>query len=122
MRTTAEENRPAAGGARAPRAGRRRPAAPEAAAAAEPSEDAPQQPARPEPPSVAVTTTRMLRVEEGLYALRIGELAGSPGEVAGMAVPVAHVSAPFAEDGNGVEIVAAFPRRGPWLRRDGGTV
>jgi hypothetical protein len=64
----------------------------------------------------------MLRVDEGLYALRVGEIAGNPGEIAGMAVPVAQVSAPFAEDGNGVEIVASFPRRGPWLGKDGGTV
>jgi hypothetical protein len=75
-----------------------------------------------EPQSVAVTTVRMLRVDEGLYALRVGEIAGTPGEIAGMAVPAAQVSVPFAEDGDGVEIVAAFPGRGPWLGRDGGTV
>jgi hypothetical protein len=76
----------------------------------------------PEPPSVAVTTVRMLRVDEGLYALRVGAIAGTPGEIAGMAVPVAQVSAPFAEDGNGVEIIASFPKRGPWLDKAGGTV
>jgi hypothetical protein len=70
----------------------------------------------------AVTTVRMLRVEEGLYALQVGEIAGNLGEIAGMVVPVAQVSAPFAEDGNGVEIVATFPGRGPWLGKDGGTV
>ncbi len=64
----------------------------------------------------------MLRVDEGLYALRVGEIAGNPGAIAGMAVPVAQVSVPFAEDGGGVEIVASFPGRGPWLGRDGGTV
>jgi hypothetical protein len=64
----------------------------------------------------------MLRLDEGLYALRIGEIAGNLGEIAGMVVPVAQVSAPFAEDGNGVEIVATFPGRGPWLGKDGGTV
>jgi len=37
-------------------------------------------------------------------------------------VPLAHVSAPFAEDGNGVEIAASFPRRGPWLGKEGGTM
>src|ERR1051326_1270399 len=67
----------------------------------------------PEPTVVTVTAVRMLQVDEGLYALRIGEIAGRAHEIAGMAVPAAHVSAPFAEDGNGVEIVAAFPRRGP---------
>jgi hypothetical protein len=81
-----------------------------------------RQPSLPEPQSVAVTTVRMLRVDEGLYALRIGAIAGTLGEIAGMVVPVAQVSAPFAEDGNGVEIVASFPRRGPWLDKAGGTV
>jgi hypothetical protein len=124
MRTTAEADSPAAGRARASRARQARRAVPHAEAApseAAPSEAGPQ-PATPEPPSVAVTTTRMLRVDEGLYVLRVGALGGSPGQVAGMALPVAHVSVPFAEDGNAVEIVAAFPRRGPWLRRDGGTL
>jgi len=77
---------------------------------------------QPEAMSVAVTTVRMLRVDPGLYALRIGAIAGNPREIAGMMVPVAHVSAPFAEDGNGVEVVASFPRHGPWLDKEGGTV
>ena len=64
----------------------------------------------------------MLRVDEGLYALRIGEIAGTLGEIAGMVVPVAQISTPFAEDGNAVEIVASFPRKGPWLDKEGGTV
>jgi hypothetical protein len=76
----------------------------------------------PESQSVAVTTVRMLRVDEGLYALRIGAIAGNLGEIAGMVVPAAQVSAPFAEDGNAVEIVASFPRRGPWLDKAGGTL
>jgi hypothetical protein len=64
----------------------------------------------------------MLKLDEGLYALRVGRIGGSPGEISGMAVPIAHVSAPFAEDGNGVEIVASFPRKGPWLEQEGGTL
>ena len=64
----------------------------------------------------------MLRVDEGLYALRVGALAGELGEIAGMVVPVAQLSVPFAENGNGVEIVASFPRRGPWFDKAGGTV
>src|SRR5437867_2642892 len=88
-----------------------------------PASGAPPAPARqPEAPSVAVTAVRMLRVEEGLYALRVGEIAGEARDIAGMAVPVAQVSTPFAEDGGGVEIVAAFPRRGPWLDKSGGTL
>ena len=117
MRTTAEAQGPQAAEPRETVAGRRGRAAPKS----EPVPAAPPPAALPEPPTVAVTTVRMLRVDEGLYALRIGEIAGSPGEVSGMTVPVAHVSAPFAEDGNGVEIVASFPGRGPWLGREGGT-
>ena len=111
MRTTAEARIPPApkpGEAAAGRRGRTAGAAPLAALR--------------EPQSVAVTAVRMLRVEEGLYALRVGEITGNLGEIAGMAVPAAQVSAPFAEDGNGVEIVASFPGRGPWLGKDGGTV
>jgi hypothetical protein len=88
----------------------------------EPAFSGPPQRSLPESPSVAVTTVRMLRVDEGLYALRIGAIAGELDEIEGMVVPVAQVSAPFAEDGNGVEIVASFPQRGPWLDQAGGTV
>jgi hypothetical protein len=77
---------------------------------------------QPEAPAVTVTNVRMMRVDEGLYTLRVGEIVGGAGDVAGISVPAAHVSAPFAEDGNGVEIVASFPRRGPWLGREGGTM
>ena len=71
---------------------------------------------------VAVTAVRMVAVDEGLYALRIGEIGGDAAAVSGMQFPAAQVSAPFAEDGSGPEIVASFPRRGPWLGREGGTV
>lgn len=118
--TTAAKGKPATatGGIErtAAKRGRARPGT-EAAAAAPP-----EPPLSPEPASVAVSAVRMLKLDEGLYVLRIGRIGGNPGEIAGMAVPVAQVSAPFAEDGNGVEIVASFPRRGPWLEREGGTV
>src|SRR5689334_3046096 len=79
-------------------AGRRgRAAAKPAAAPVEAPSPAPQQ-----PQPVAVATVRMLRVDEGLYALRVGEIAGNLGEIGGMAVPAAHVSAPFTDAPNGV--------------------
>jgi len=71
---------------------------------------------------VAVTAVRMVAVDEGLYALRIGGIGGEAGTISGIEFPVAQVSTPFGEDGNGPEIVASFPRRGPWLGREGGTV
>jgi hypothetical protein len=118
MRTTAEVqhagSKPAAAPAKRGRGSARAggDAAPAATIAA---------PVGAEPQPVAVTGVRLLRLDEGLYSLRIGELAGLRGEAAGMAVPAAQVAVPFAE-GGGVEVVAAFPRRGPWLGRDGGTV
>ena len=121
MRTTAEAQRARAarsGGTAAARRGRGAPAPARghaAAATAPPSSAAAAQ-------AVAVSTVRMLRVEEGLYALRVGEIAGERGDIAGMAVPVAQVAAPFVEDGSGVEIVASFPHKGPWLDKNGGTV
>jgi hypothetical protein len=118
MRTKAEAQRSPAAGAGATVVSRRG----RAVGKAEPALKGPPQPSLPESLSVAVTTVRMLRVDEGLYALRIGAIAGDLGEIAGMVVPVAQVSTPFAEDGNGVEIVASFPRRGPWVDKAGGTV
>src|SRR5712671_5178107 len=85
MRTTAQRS-PAAGAGETV-AGRRG----RAAGKAEPAVSGPEQPSPPESPSVAVTTVRMLRVDEGLYALRIGAIAGDPSEIAGMVVPVAHI-------------------------------
>ena len=48
---------------------------------------------------VAVTAVRMLAVDEGLYALRVGEIGGASGTLSGVDFPIAQVSAPFAEDG-----------------------
>ncbi len=117
MRTPAEARISPVPAARETVAGRRGRAAPRP----EPASDAPPGPSVPEAPALAVTTVRLLRVDQGLYALRIGAIAGDRGEIAGMAVPAAQVAAPFAEDGNGVEIVASFPERAPWFGREGGT-
>jgi hypothetical protein len=118
--TTAAEDEPLAAAQPADRAAARRgraktkaPASPALAPAATTLAEA---------PSIGVTAVRMLNLDEGLYALRVGGIGGSAGAVAGMTLPVAHVSAPFAEDGNGIEIVASFPRRGPWIEQAGGTV
>ncbi|HEX3864668.1 MAG TPA: hypothetical protein VHY35_23540 [Stellaceae bacterium] len=69
-----------------------------------------------------MTAVRMLRVDEGLYALRVGELLGGSGNIAGMNLPAAQIAVPFHKDGNAVEIVAGFPRRGPWIDKAGGTL
>ena len=120
MRTTAEAERSPAAPVRRAGAARRSRAAEKTPAAEAPT--VPTEASGSASPAIAVAATRMVRIDEGLYALRIGELGGAPGEIGGMQVPAAHVSAPFADDGNGVEIVAAFPRRGPWVGKSGGTM
>jgi hypothetical protein len=118
MRTPAEAGKPAASRraepAPAKEARGRTRAKPRAVAALAPAEGEVQ--------PVAVTAVRMVAVDEGLYALRVGQIGEASGTVSGIEFPVAQVSAPFAEDGNGPEIVASFPRRGPWLGPEGGTV
>lgn len=105
-----------------PTALRRNRAAP---AAARPAAAAPARLSEPhpeaEPEAVAVIAVRLLHLDEGLHSLRIGEIAGTPGEATGMPVPVVHVAAPFSEDGNAVDIVAIYPGSGSWLGREGGT-
>lgn len=79
-------------------------------------------PALPEPAALAVTGVRLLPLDEGLYVIRLGELPGPGGEVAGLLLPAAQVSTPPGEDDGTVEVIAAFPGQGAWLARDGGTV
>ncbi len=117
MRTPAEARISPASAARETVAGRRGRAAPRP----EPASEGPRAPSVPEAPALAVTTVRFLRLDEGLYALRLGEIAGDRGEIAGLTVPAAQIAAPFAEDGNGVEIVVSFPGRAPWFGKEGGT-
>lgn len=114
MRTTAEAGGSAAAPARpTSRRGRSR-------SEAGPAADPPA--AASETPALAVSEVRLLQVDEGLYALRIGEIPGAAGNVAGLSLPAVQISAPFAENGHGVEIVASFPRRGNWVGREGGTL
>ncbi len=118
MRTRAQAKEAAAAGEADTAASKRRSPAPAELAQADTAPHA----VATEPQPVAVTAVRMVSLDEGLYALRVGELGGTADEIAGMALPAAQVGAPFAEDGNGVEIVACFPGRGPWIGREGGTV
>ena len=116
MRTRAQAKEAAAAGQTDTPAARRRSRARAELAQAEAAGDG----IATKPQSVAVTAVRMVGLDEGLYALRLGEIDGAADEIAGMTVPAAQVGAPFAEDGNGVEIVASFPGRGPWIGREGG--
>lgn len=127
MRTTAQARRSPPAAAPKTAAGRRsRSASTEAKEVAAPPSSATAAPhaepaTAPALSPIAVTAVRMVRVEEGIYALRIGAMAGAAGEAGGMPIPAAQISAPFVEDGSGVEIVASFPGKGPWVGRQGGT-
>jgi hypothetical protein len=68
------------------------------------------------------TTARLVRLDQGLYTLDIGEIGGPSGEVAGMVVPAIQISAAPSDDSDAVEIVAASGEFGPWLGPEGGTV
>lgn len=114
MRTTAEAGGAAAAPARRT-SGRGRSRSDPGPAAVPPA-------AAPETPALAVSEVRLLQIDEGLYALRIGEIPGAAGNVAGLSLPAVQIAAPFAENGHGVEIVASFPRRGNWVGREGGTL
>ncbi len=116
MRTRAQAKEAAAAGEADAPASRRRGRARAELAQADTARDR----VATEPQPVAVTAVRMVSLDEGLYALRVGEIDGTTDEIAGMTVPAAQVGAPFAEDGNGVEIIASFPGRGPWIGREGG--
>lgn len=109
MRSTTEA-RSAAGTARPGSTAARRPSTPV------------RPPAIVEPGDLAVTAVTVLRVEQGLHALHVGELPGAAGRTGGMALPAAQIVAAPAGADAAVEIVAAFPGEGPWLGKAGGTL
>jgi len=71
--------------------------------------------------SLAVTTLKVLQINEGVYALRIGSLAGPSREISGIALPAVQIVVPSSEQGASIEIVACFPNRRPWFGQEGGT-
>jgi hypothetical protein len=117
MRTTVQAQPAAAAQPAEPGARRRERLAREAL----PEYVAPGIAAAPQAPAIAATV-RLLPVGEGLYALRIGELAGPPRTVAGIALPAAQVCAPPSDESDGVEVIAAYPEIGPWVGQGGGVL
>src|SRR5260221_12428886 len=75
MKTTAQAERSPAAGAGEPAAARR----------ARPVGRAEPPQSLPEAPPVAVSTVRIMRVDEGHYALHVAAIGGAPGESRGMA-------------------------------------
>jgi hypothetical protein len=92
-----------------------------------------EMPTRPSAPAEAVPTipaqnhdrlssvAALIPLEQGLYALTIGETARSQDDMSGVRVPMIQVSAPPACDGSGVEIVGTGQRE-TWLGHEGGAV
>ena len=68
-------------------------------------------------------TTRLIRLDEGLYALGIGEIgdAANAEELAGMTLPAVHISAPPSDEFDPVELVATTAEGGWWLGPEGGS-
>lgn len=80
------------------------------------------------PPAMSVGSSdqpsavaRLVRLEQGLYALTIGETASLEDQFSGIRLPIVQVSVPPAREGRCVEIVGDGQRE-TWLGREGGTV
>lgn len=77
---------------------------------------APSNPDRPH------ATARLVSLEQGLYALVVGEIAGRGGEFSGVTLPMVQVSAPPGDGNECVEIIGASGPADAWLGPEGGTV
>jgi hypothetical protein len=82
--------------------------------------------ATPEPTPTTLdqpsTMAHLVALEQGLYALEIGESACMRGLVSGLRVPVLQVSAPRDERDRSAEIIGTSGRGDTWLGGEGGTV
>jgi hypothetical protein len=75
--------------------------------------------ARSDQPS---TVANIVALEQGLYALEIGESPGMLGQVSSLQVPTVHVSALRNERERSAEIIGTSGPGDSWLDREGGTV
>lgn len=66
--------------------------------------------------------TSLLWLDQGLYALEIGETTATDGEISGLLLPVIQISAPPGDRDGPVEIVGTSASGITWLAQDGGTV
>lgn len=73
-----------------------------------------------EPAPVLTTAVRILRAEPGIHTLHIAASGRETRQIAGVRVPAIHVGAPSGT-GQGIEVIASFPQRGPWFGAEGGT-
>jgi len=75
--------------------------------------------ASPDQPSAMAN---LVALEQGLYALEIGESACMRGQMFSLQLPVVQVSAPSDDRNPNAEIIGASGRRDTWLGQEGGTV
>jgi len=75
--------------------------------------------ARSDQPS---TMANLVALEQGLYALEIGESRCMLGQVSGLRLPVVQVSAPCDDQDRSAEIIGTSGRGDTWLGQEGGTV
>jgi hypothetical protein len=72
--------------------------------------------------ALSATPARLLRLDQGLYAVEIGETTAPDGEISGLMLPVIQISAPPGHRDEAVEIIGTSNGGVSWLAQDGGTV
>ena len=72
--------------------------------------------------ALSATPARLLRLDQGLYAVEIGETTAPDGEISGLMLPVIQISAPPGDRDESVEIIGTSNGGVSWLAQDGGTV
>jgi len=73
-------------------------------------------------PDIATAMANLVGLEQGLYALGIGEAAGQSGQISGLSVPAVQVSVPPSDRDRCVEIIGTSSSGEAWFWHDGGTV
>jgi hypothetical protein len=68
------------------------------------------------------TMANLVALEQGLYALEIGESPCMQGQVSSLRLPVVQVSAPGDDQDRSAEIIGTSGRGDTWLGQEGGTV
>jgi hypothetical protein len=85
----------------------------------EPAEASSVTASSPDRPSATAT---VLRLEQGLYALEIGETACLRGQFSGLRMPIVQISTPFDSGDWPMEIIGVSGRAETWVGHEGGTV
>lgn len=73
-------------------------------------------------PGLPAATASLVRLQQGLYALDVGELGVPDGQISGLSLPVVAVAAPPGGQDCCSEIIGGSGDGVAWLGHDGGTV